>query len=95
MTNADLLVGNPTNDNSVFCFAKAGEVYLVYLPNGGSAALDLDGVTGQFNVSWFDPRSGGALKRGSVASVKAGGKVVARDAAPGSPEEDWLVVVRR
>ena len=35
MTNADLLVGNPTNDNSVFCFAKAGEVYLVYLPNGG------------------------------------------------------------
>ena len=74
MTNADLLVGNSTNDNSVFCFAKAGEVYLVYLPNGGSAALDLAGVTGQFNVSWFDPRSGGALKRGSVASVKAGGK---------------------
>jgi hypothetical protein len=94
MTNADLLVGNPTNDNSVFCFAKAGEVYLVYLPNGGSAALDLAGVTGQFNVSWFDPRSGGALKRGSVASVKAGGKA-ALGMPPGSPEEDWLVVVRR
>ena len=74
MANADLLVGNSTNDNSVFCFAKAGEVYLVYLPNGGSATLDLGGVTGQFNVSWFDPRSGGALKRGSVASVTGGGK---------------------
>jgi hypothetical protein len=94
MTNADLLVGNPTNDNSVFCLAKAGEVYLVYLPNGGSAALDLTGVTGQFNVSWFDPRSGGALKRGSVASVKAGGKA-ALGMPPSSPEEDWLVVVRR
>ena len=94
MTNADLLVGNPANDNSVFCFAKAGEVYLVYLPNGGSAALDLTGVTGQFNVSWFDPRSGGALKRGSVASVKAGGKA-ALGMPPSSPEEDWLVVVRR
>ena len=43
MTNADVLVGNPTNDNSVFCFAKPGDVYLVYLPTGGSADLDLDG----------------------------------------------------
>ena len=74
--------------------AKAGEVYLVYLPNGGSATLDLAGVTGQFNVSWFDPRSGGALKRGSVASV-TGGRKVTLGAAPGTPEEDWLVVVRR
>ena len=94
MTNADLLVGNSTNDNSVFCFAKAGEVYLVYLPNGGSATLDLAGVTGQFNVSWFDPRSGGSLKRGSVGSV-AGGRKVTLGAAPSTPEEDWLVVVRR
>ena len=94
MTVADGLVGNYSNDNSVFCFAKAGEIYLVYLPSGGSADLDLAGATGQFNVSWFDPRNGGALKRGSVASVKGGGKV-ALGAAPGSPEEDWLVVVRR
>ena len=94
MSNADLLVGNPTNDNSVFCLAKAGDLYLVYLPNGGSAALDLGGVTGQYNVSWFDPRNGGALKRGSVASVKGGGKVTL-GMAPGSPDEDWLVVVRR
>jgi uncharacterized protein DUF5060/collagenase-like protein with putative collagen-binding domain len=94
MTNADGLVGNHTNDNSVFCFAKPGDLYLVYLPSGGSADLDLTGATGQFNVSWFDPRNGGALKRGSVASV-AGGKKVSLGAAPASPEEDWLVVVRR
>ncbi len=84
MSNADLLVGNSTNDNSAFGFAKAGEIYLVYLPNGGTAELDLTGVTGQFNVSWFDPRNGGALKRGSVASV-AGGKRVSLGAAPASP----------
>ena len=94
MSGADLLVGNPTNDNSVFGFAKAGEIYLVYLPNGGTADLDLTGVTGQFSVSWFDPRNGGPLKRGSVATVSAGKKVVL-GAAPGSPDEDWLVVVRR
>ena len=94
MTNADGLVGNYTNDNSVFCFAKPGDVYLVYLPSGGSADLDLTGAAGQFTVSWFDPRNGGALKRGSVASV-AGGKKVSIGAAPASPQEDWLVVVRR
>jgi uncharacterized protein DUF5060/collagenase-like protein with putative collagen-binding domain len=94
MTNADGLVGNYTNDNSVFCFAKPGDVYLVYLPSGGSADLDLTGAAGQFTVSWFDPRNGGALKRGSAASV-AGGKKVSIGAAPASPQEDWLVVVRR
>jgi hypothetical protein len=94
MSGADLLVGNPTNDNSVFGFAKAGEIYLVYLPNGGSADLDLSGVSGQFSISWFDPRNGGALKKGSAASVAAG-KKVPLGSAPSSPEEDWLVVVRR
>ena len=94
MSGADLLVGNPTNDNSVFGFAKAGEIYLVYLPNGGTADLDLTGATGQFNVSWFDPRNGGALKRGSLATV-GGGRRVALGSAPNSPGEDWLVVVRR
>jgi hypothetical protein len=94
MVNADGLVGNHTNDNSIFCFAKPGDVYLVYLPSGGTADLDLTGATGQFSVNWFDPRNGGALKRGSVASVKAGGKVTL-GTAPASPDEDWLVVVRR
>jgi hypothetical protein len=94
MSGADLLVGNATNDNSVFGFAKAGEIYLVYLPNGGTADLDLTGVTGQFNVSWFDPRNGGALKKGSIATV-SGGKKVALGNAPNSPEEDWLAVVRK
>jgi hypothetical protein len=81
MSNADLLVGNSTNDNSTFCFAKPGELYLVYLPQGGSADLDLGGITGTLNVSWFDPRSGGALKRGSVAAVMGGRKGRPRHAA--------------
>ena len=94
MSNADLLVGNSTNDNSTFCFAKPGELYLVYLPQGGSADLDLGGITGTLNVSWFDPRSGGALKRGSVAAVM-GGRKAGLGTPPDNPTQDWLVVVRR
>jgi hypothetical protein len=93
MNNADLLVGNAVNDNSRYCLAKAGELYLVYLPTGGSAELDLTDVSGTLSVSWFDPRNGGALRRGSVASV-TGGRPVVLGTPPDNPAEDWLVVVR-
>ena len=94
MWNADGLVGNEKNDNSRYCFAKANEVYLVYLPSGNTTSLDLSRATGQFTVEWFDPRNGGALKRGSVATVTGGG-TVALGMPPDSPGEDWLAVVRR
>jgi hypothetical protein len=94
MTSADALIGNSTSDNSRYCFAKAGEIYLVYLPTGGSADLELAGVSGTLSVNWFDPRNGGALKRGSVAAV-TGGRSVALGMPPDNPGEDWLIVVRR
>lgn len=94
MSNANRLVGNTTNSNSRYCFAKAGELYLVYLPTGGTTDVDLTGVTGTFSVHWFDPRNGGALVRAAVASV-SGGSVVELGMPPGNAADDWLVVVRR
>jgi len=94
MTNADALVGNAENNNIRFCLAKPGEIYLVYLPNGGTTDLDLGGVNGTFTVKWFNPRTGGALQDGSVKSVNAGGRV-SLGAPPADPSEDWLVVVRK
>ena len=61
MANADELVGNAQHDNSRYCFAQAGELYLVYLPAGGTASLDLTGVRGSFTLSWLNPREGGPL----------------------------------
>jgi hypothetical protein len=40
---------------------------------GMTVTFALTEATGAFTVGWFDPRNGGALKRGNVASVKAGG----------------------
>jgi hypothetical protein len=94
MANADELVGNPSHDNSRYCFAKAGELYLVYLPAGGTANLDLSKASGQFAVNWFDPRNGASLKQGSVSTVK-GGASVALGSPPDNSDEDWLVVVRK
>jgi hypothetical protein len=94
MKNADELVGNFSHDNSRYCFAKSGELYLVYLPTGGAGALDLRGVTGAFTVSWFDTRNGGPMKPGVVSTV-GGGDIVSLGPPPDTPSEDWLAVVRR
>ncbi len=93
MTNADALVGNEAGDNSRYAFAKAGEAYVVYLPDGGTATLDLSEASGSFSVQWFDPRNGGDLQSGSVESVEGGGS---RNlgAAPSEAGEDWVVLVR-
>jgi len=94
MENADALVGNPQAKNSIYCLAKPGDLYLVYLTKGGTAELDLQGAQGQFTVEWFNPRSGGPLKSGSVSTIEAAGK---QDLGmpPADSKQDWLAVVRR
>ncbi len=94
MKNADALVGNAANDNSRYAFAKPGEVYVVFLPEGGAATLDLTDASGSFQVQWFDPRKGGALQQGAVESVEGGGKR-ALGAPPADPREDWAVLVSK
>ena len=94
MTNADALVGNAENDNSRYCLAKPGSAYLVYLPAGGPAEIDLRGAPGRFTVKWFDPRGGGPLQQGSVSEVPGGGKA-ALGTPPADTSDDWLIVITR
>ncbi len=93
MSNHNALVGNSANDNSKYCFARPGRVYLVYLPSGGTAELDLADARDAFSVTWFNPRSGGALEQSSVEQVKGGGKV-SLGRPPADADKDWLIVVR-
>jgi len=94
MKNADELVGNPEHSNSRYCLAKPGEVYLVYLPEGGATRLDLSAASGVFQVRWFNPRSGGPLLKGPVSVVR-GGSVVELGMPPSEPHQDWVILVRR
>lgn len=94
MKSANALVGNDANDNSRYAFAKPGELYLVYLPTGGTVSLDLGGVSGLYSVRWFDPRHGGTTESGATATVKAGG-VVSIGAPPNNVNQDWLAIVRK
>jgi hypothetical protein len=80
MRNANALVGNPKNNNREYCFAKAGELYLVYLPEGGGTRL---GIEGEHTLQWFNPRDGG-----KSAIVPFTGTLTAPDA------NDWLALIR-
>jgi len=44
--------------SSGYCLANPGTEYLVYLPEGKEASLDLSAAPGRFDVEWFDPESG-------------------------------------
>lgn len=90
MKCADELVGNFAHNNKAYCLAKSSELYLVFLPEGGDLPLDLSWAPGEFELSWFNPREGGAL---TGATAIGGGKVITLHAP--SEDEDWLAVVRR
>jgi len=91
MKNADALIGNSKADNSKYCLAKAGEVYLVYLPGGGSTDLNLSGISGAFSLQWFNPRTGGKMQGGSIT----GGASVSIGLPFADADNDWLAIIRR
>jgi len=77
-----------------YCFALPGQVYAIYLPSGGTTDLDVGKSTGTFLIRWFNPRAGGPLRIGTIASVTGPGKV-----SMGQPlrdtDQDWVALVRR
>ena len=71
-----------------YVLSKAGEVYLCYLPNGGSLELDLSSNTNVFDASWFNPRTGETTDIGEVD----GGGLLPFDA----PDTlDWTLLLLR
>jgi hypothetical protein len=50
-----------------WALAEPGAAYVLYLYGGGSATLDLGGVSGIFEADWFDPRTGAFQEAPSVS----------------------------
>jgi hypothetical protein len=94
MKNANGLIGNVKDDNSKYCLAGAGGLYVVYLPEGGTTDLDLGASSGGYSVSWYNPRTGGALVSGSVRSIAGPGRKSIGN-PPADPQEDWVVLIRQ
>ena len=87
MTPNTNLVGNG------WCLAKAGEVYAIYLENGGTTTVTLGNDGAPYDVQWYNPRTGGSLQAGSVATVTANGSVSIGN-PPGTINQDWVALLR-
>jgi hypothetical protein len=94
MRNRNELVGNLDASNTRFCLGREGEIYVVYLLEGGTTDIDLSETSGTFFVKWYNPRTGGSLKNGSISSVQAGKKVSLGN-PPSDPDEDWTVLIAK
>ena len=76
-----------------YCLANVGEVYIVFLRNG-KGSINLENVSGEFTVHWFDPRNGGDLQDGEFKTLDAG-KIRELNGAPSQKNKDWVVLLKR
>ncbi len=77
-----------------YCFSKPGARYVIYLPYGGTTNLDLRKEKGGYTISWFNPREGGKLQKGTKKTVE-GGQWVNIGHAPDDVYKDWVVLVEK
>lgn len=88
----DLLDDEASDFGGGQVFAQPGEVYALYLPKANpSGSLDLSDATGEFELRWFNPRTGDF--EGATTPVDGGG-VIDLGEPPSNPGEDWVVLVR-
>ncbi|WP_442511825.1 DUF5060 domain-containing protein [Novipirellula sp. SH528] len=79
-----------------WALAKEGQIYLLYLKNGGEAKVDLSNASGTtFSAQWFNPRAGGDLIDGSPKTVIGGEAKVSLGMPPNTPGQDWVVLLKR
>lgn len=83
---------NLVSGNRNHCLANDGNTYVVYLENGGSTNLNLNGQSGTYKVKWFDTRNGGTLKDGNVTTINGGGSRSIGN-PPNNTTQDWAVLV--
>ncbi len=83
-----------TSAQDDYCFARPGQLYAVYLPSEGTTDLDLGDTTETFRIRWFNPREGGPLRMGSLASISGPGQFNIGQ-PPHDTDQDWVALVER
>jgi hypothetical protein len=87
MTNMDDMISS----DSDYCFGKEGEIYAVYLKEGGTTDIQLP-AGNSYKTSWYNPRKGGALKEGKMLEA-TGNSLVSIGMPPEDQGEDWVCLI--
>ncbi|MGC9344567.1 MAG: putative collagen-binding domain-containing protein, partial [Bacteroidales bacterium] len=77
-----------------FCFAKEDEIYAIYFPPSSRKSINLGETQGEYNLKWYNPRTGEGLLSGSVDKIQAGTNVMLGD-PPGEPNRDWVCLISK
>ncbi len=84
---------NLTSSTTDYCLSKTGDIYAIYLPNGGTTNLNLSGTSGAFTIKWYDPRNGGNLVNGSKTEMNGGGNTSIGN-PPNNATQDWVAMIK-
>ena len=89
MENMDSL----TTSKKTYCLGREGEIYVVYLKEGGSTDIRLNDGN-DYQTFWYNPREGGDLLKGELIHVS--GKAPASiGEPPEDPDKDWVCLIER
>lgn len=88
MESADSLV----QSKGAYCFAKPGTLYAIYLPKNEKAILNVGTSQATYEVSWYDPKAGGALQKGT--DVTGAGNISLGN-PPDNAQQDWVILVKK
>ena len=73
-----------------WCLAKPGEIYVLYMKNGGDSKLNLRREPGDYYLTWFNPRTG---EWADHAAAQISGDEFIKIAAP-TDNNDWVGLVK-
>lgn len=87
------MISNANLVSNGWCLAKAGDVYAIYLENGGTTTINLGNDGATYDVQWYNPRTGGSLQTGTLPAVTANSNVAIGN-PPGTTNQDWVALLR-
>ena len=79
---------NLITSGNAYALAYTGNIYLAYLPNGGTVNIDLSSASGALEYQWYNPRNG---QYGTTSNVEGG--ATRSFTAPDS--SDWALRIVR
>ena len=77
-----------------YCFAKGDEIYSIFSPSPSGRKINLSETTNRYEISWYNPRSGGDLQKGSIPEIQ-GGKICDLGNPPLENEKDWVCLLEK
>jgi hypothetical protein len=82
------------DDSEDFVLSSNVDGTVVVYRRSDNSNIDLNGLSGRYNVQWYNPRSGGPLQVGSVLSVIGGfATPVDFGTPPVADGRDWVVLM--